>query len=200
MIEIKNSKKILEDALKKEEPITVVEIINYTSMKFLGSKTTDLYIFTKKTFINKILLSNIQNIKKSVETIEDRSVKNIYLNNKLINSLELKELKSKKNINTININSIKDKSLHEVSGENDIIESIFSYETTVGSKKKITLKFYNKFLVKEYSKEINTSITKGSRTFFARRKLVKKIKELLELKYEPSDNNTKEIVKLLHID
>lgn len=198
MIKQEKIEDILLEALKKEETIVKKEVINATSMKFLGSNSTDLYLFTQKNFVSKILKTNILNIKDAVLKIEKKNIRNIYLNNKLVSTFKLKELSSKKSIDTIDMESLKNRN-NDLSNETNIIESIFSYETLAINKKKIELKFFNKFLSKEYTIEIKTSLIKGIISFFPRKKLIKKIGKLLELKYEPSTNDTIEILKLLHI-
>lgn len=194
------TKETLFLALKNEENTTVNEVIKLTSFKLLGSVNVDLYIYTTKVFADKILRKNILNIKNAVFTIYSKKVRDVYLNNSLIDNSILVELSAKKDIETINADSVFHDKTNEISGENNIIKSIFSYETSLLNKKKITLKFYNKYLGKEYSQEINTSILKGITKYFKRKRLIKKIKSLLELKYKPNTNDTKELVELLHLN
>ena len=193
-------KKILLIALKNEQPTTVSEIIKETSIKILGSKVVDLYIFTNKKFAEKILIKNAVEIKRALDIVENKKIKNIYINNKILDHLNLSELVGKKNIDTINLENFAKNKTNETSWEGQVENSIFSYETFVLNKKRVVLKFYNKFLKKEYEKEISTSIIKGKIYFLKRQKLIKMIKSLLELSYVPLDSDTKEIINLLKID
>ncbi len=77
MIKQEKIEDILLEALKKEETIVKKEVINATSMKFLGSNSTDLYLFTQKNFVSKILKTNILNIKDAVLKIEKKNIRNI---------------------------------------------------------------------------------------------------------------------------
>jgi len=107
-------KKILLIALKNESPTTVNEIIKVTTIKMLGSKIIDLYFFTNKKFAEKIIIKNSQEIKNAVKMMHDKKIKNIYINNKLLNTLNLSELVGKNNIDTIDLDNFLQTKTNEV--------------------------------------------------------------------------------------
>jgi|GEM_PF-2194513 len=107
-------KKILLIALKNESPTTVNEIIKVTTIKMLGSKIIDLYFFTNKKFAEKIIIKNSPEIKNAVKMMHDKKIKNIYINNKLLNTLNLSELVGKNNIDTIDLDNFLQTKTNEV--------------------------------------------------------------------------------------
>lgn len=191
--------KTLDAALKNESLTTVSELKKVTSFKLLGSTNVDLYVFSTKKFVSRIIEKNILNIKDAVMVFYFKKVRNVYFNNNLIDNSILTELSAKTDIKTINADFNFDDFTNEISGENNIVESIFTYETSIMNKKKITMKFYNKYLEKEYKEEVNMSILKGGLKYFKRKKLIHDIKGLLELRYDPNTNDTKELVELLNL-
>ncbi len=191
--------KILREALKKEEKIVIEEVIKSTSMKYIGSTNIELYVFTTKNFAEKIINKNILNIKEAVRKIDEKIVSDVYLNNKKIKIDAEIELTSKKTAVKIDLDSLRKEGTNETSGENDIIEEIFKYENSILNKKRIKISLYNKHLNKEFSKEINMNFFKNPLFKLSKRKLINQLNELLYLKYEPNNNDTKEFIEIMHI-
>ncbi|NQX83369.1 MAG: hypothetical protein HRS50_01475 [Mycoplasmataceae bacterium] len=192
------TKDVIIKALSNVEPILVKEIISTSTFKYLGFKNIDLYIFTNKKFTNKIIKNNISNIKIAIKEIENKIVRNVYVNNKLI-QLNLKELNSKNDINTIDLTSLNSERTHEISGENDIVKEIFTYESSILNKNKITVSLYNKELNKEFVKKINTNIINNKMLIMKKRKIYREFKKFLNLKYLPTNNVSKEFIEFLHL-
>lgn len=192
------SRDVLLKALSHEEPVTVAEVIRGTKFKYLGSSNVDLYVYTDKNYIDRIIKNNILRIKVAVNEIENKSVRDFYLNNKKL-EVNLDELRSKNNIETITLDSLKKERTNEISGENDIMSEMFTYESSVLNKRIINISLNNKELNKEFTLNINGNTLRNPFNFIKRKRISNKIKRLIELKYEPNNNDTKEIVELLHL-
>ena len=193
------TKKILTKALSNIEAITLKEVIKGTSLKYLGINDVDLYIFTNKIFIEKVIINNILKIKTTILEIEKKRIRYIYLNN-IKRETSLKELTSKNTIGTIDMNSIKKELTNEVSGENDIVSETFEYESSILQKKKVTLVFYNKFLNREYKQTIDINLFSGISKKYKKRGLSNKINSLIKIGYKPTTNDTKEVMTLLELN
>ncbi len=192
---------VIRIALKSDDPIIVEEVVKYTSFKYLGTtNNVDLYIHTGKKFVESKIKSNILAIKDAIDEVEEKKVRDVYINN-IKFELELKELNSKNNnnIGLIDISSLTLDKTNEMSGENDIVEELFEYESSVLNKTKVTLYLYNSTLNKEYKQEILMS-TVRNKLSIKRKSLINEIKKLLSLKYEPHNNDTKEVIKLLGLN
>ena len=193
------TKKILTKALSNIEAITLKEVIKGTSLNYLGINDVDLYIFTNKIFIDKVITNNLLKIKTTILEIEKKRIRHIYLNN-IKRETSLKELTSKNTIGTIDMNSIKKELTNEVSGENDIVSETFEYESSILQKKKVTLVFYNKFLNREYKQTIDISLFSGISKKYKKRGLSNKINSLIKIGYKPTTNDTKEVMTLLELN
>lgn len=193
-----DSHNILIKSLKTEGNITIKEVIKDSSFKILGETEVDLYIFTNKLFSQKIIIRNITNIKDTIHFEYKKSVRNVYINNKLLNQ-EIKELSTKNDINKLNANKLQETNTNEISGENDVLSSTFAYEKSVLNKRKVTLVFYNKKTNREDTFVIKTSSVYNPLLIVSRKLLVKKINNYLSMGYQPYSNDTKEIIELLHL-
>ncbi len=190
------TKKILDIALANEDPIVLMEVTNNTAIKYIGTNSIDLYINTSKTFAAKIIEKNILKIKEAVKEIDDKVVKDIYINN-IKYELNLKEIyRTDDKASLISLDSMTREVTNEMSGENDIIGDMFEYESSVLNKTKINLALYNKELGKEWKEEINTSVIRNKFSM-KRKSIIKQLQQFLDLKYEPSNNDTKEVIELL---
>lgn len=189
--------KILDKALINEESIVISEVKKWSTFKFLGDKEIDLYIFTSRSYVEKIIKKNLTEIRISIEEIDKKSIRNIYINN-IFQELIIKELHIKKNLEILNIDSLKNEKNNEFSGENDIVGEMFKYESSFFNKKVVTLIFYNKYFEKEYKKNVETKILK-KKWSIQKRKIINEIEKLLALKYEPNNNDTKEIIEYLQL-
>ena len=193
------TKKILTIVFKEQNSQIINEIIKGTSMKFLGYEYSDLYIFTTKKFISKLIFANLSLIKETINSNLNKNLKNIYLNNKKIN-FNLSSLNEKKNIEIIDLDKVNLNKINEISNENKIYSNIFFYDLSIFNKKKVILSFYNKYLNKEYKYEIKTSILTSEIYLLRKKFLERKIKSILEMQYYPNNNDTKEIIKVLKIN
>ncbi len=194
------SEDIIRKALEEEDPIVVEEVVKYTSFKYLGTSTNvDLYIHTAKKYVETKIKSNILIIKDVVQELEGKTVRDVYIN-RIKQELELKPLKSKKNtIGLIDISDISNDKTSEFSGENDIVDEIFKYESSVLSKSKVTLHLHNPVLNREWVEEVQMSVVKNKLSI-KRRALYNKIKQLIDLKYVANNNDTKEVIELLGLN
>ncbi len=188
---------VIRKALIEEDQIVTEEVVKYTSFKYLGSTNdVDLYVHTGKRYVETKIRNNILSIKDAIAEIEGKKVRDVYINNVKV-ELELKELSSKKNsIGLIDLDSLSLDKTNEMSGENDIVDGIFAYESSVLTKSKINLYLYNVALNKEWKKEVNASVIKNKLSI-KRKSLYSEIKTLLDVKYEPYNNDTKEVIELL---
>ncbi len=191
--------KILIKAIGMNSPITLEEVVKGTSMKYIGVTEVDVYIYTNKKFVERIINNNLFKIKQAIIEFDEKSIKDVYLNGNMQN-FNIKELNSKKTIATIDMSTIRKERTNEVSGENDIINETFHYESTVLNKKIVTLVFYNKELNKTKIMTINTRVLNNSIFTIARNKLRNNIKSLLELRFKPNNNDTKEVIDILNIN
>lgn len=190
--------KVLKLAFRDYDQVVVAEIIRETKSDWIGGDNDkQLFLSTDKSYIEKKLEENIYAIKEAYYKLEAIEIKEVFVNDKK-HELELKELSSKRDIGLIDLNTINIDKTNEMSGENDIVDELFQYETSVLSKTRVTLYLHQREMNKEWKLEINMSIIKN-RFSFKRKSLVKRLKQLLTLKYEPTNNDTKEIIQLLKL-
>ncbi len=191
------AKDVIRKALEGEDPIVIEEVVKYTSFKYLGSSTdVDLYINTGKNYVETKVRVNVLAIKDAINELEGKTVRDVYINH-IKFEIKLKELNSKKNsIGLIDISSISNDKTNEFSGENDIVDELFEYESSVLSKSKVILHLHNAVLNREWIEEVQMSVVKNKLSI-KRKSLISKIRQLLDLKYEPNNNDTKEVIELL---
>lgn len=191
---------IVREAFKDYDPFIINEISREITIRFLGETNIDLYIVTTKKYIEKRVRNNLINIQEAINKLVGKTIRNIYVNQELI-ELNIEELKNKEIIKTININDFKREKTIEISGENDIVkESSFKYNASIFNRKKINIELHNRRSNKQYRTEISTSILTNPLGHFKKRKLVKEIKGLLQLNYEPTNNDTQEVIEYLNIN
>ncbi len=195
---VKHFERILISALPNEEALTLDEIIKWTNIKYIGISDVDVYIFTNKKFVEKIINKNLNKIKQAIKDIDNKSVRSIYLNGEKQN-FELKELDSKRTIDTINMDTIKSERTQEISGENDIIQETFKYDSSILNKKQVSLIFHNKELNETKRIRIKTNILNNKIYFIRRNKLKKNLSELLSLRFVPNTNDTQEVIKIFKL-
>ncbi len=186
---------ILSKALHNQNKTIIDEIAKVTAFKYLGTNNVDLYISTRAEFAEKKIRANLLAIKDAVKEIDNKIVRDVYINNVKC-EVELNELRSKHEIELIDLDSISDDKTNEMSGENNIVDQLFEYESSVLNKNKVLLHMYQKDMNKEWKEEINTSIVK-SRFSLKKRNLTKTLNRLISLKYVPNNNDTKEVIELL---
>ncbi len=191
---------IIREAFKGQDPFVINEISRETAIKFLGETNVDLYITTNKIYVEKRVRSNLVNIQNAITKLSDKTIRDIYINQQLV-ELSIKELKNKESIKTIDVNDFKKERTEEISGENNIVkQSGFKYEASIFNRKRINIELYNKSLNKQFKTEINTSMLTSFTLYFQRKKLIKKLKGLVYLKYEAVNNDTQEVIKYLKIE
>ncbi len=189
------SANIIKRAFQNDDPIVVEEIAKDARLKYLGTTSIDLYVHTSKTYVAKKIEGNILAIKDAIFELENKNVRDVYINN-VKHELIINELNSKQDIGLINLKTLNIDKTNEMSGENDIVDELFEYEMSVLTKSKVMLHMYQKTMNREWKEEISMSLIR-SRFSFKKKTLVKRLKELISLKYEPNNNDTKEIIELL---
>lgn len=187
---------IIKRAFLNDDQIVIEELIKDVTFKYLGQSNIDLYIHTSKSYVLKKIESNLLAIKDAIYDIDKKIVRDVYINN-VKYELNIKQLNSKQDIGIIDLDSMSSgEKTNEMSGENDIVDQLFAYETSVIDKSKVTIHMYHKNLNREWRKEIDMSNIRNK--FSLKRKKIKsRLKELISLKYEPNNNDTKEIIELL---
>ncbi len=188
---------ILRKAFESNDSRVVDEIIKDARFKYLGTSSIDLHIQTSKTFVATKIKSNIFAIKEAIYKLENKTVRDVYLNGEKV-ELILNELSSKHDIGLIDLISLDIDKTNEMSGENNIVDQLFEYESSVLQKTKVQLHMYQKEMNREWKEEVNMSVIKNKLSL-KRKSLSKKLKELINLKYEPNNNDTKEIIELLRL-
>ncbi len=189
---------ILRKAFPNDSQTIIDEIAKCTKFKYIGTATNvDLHIHITKGFAEKKITGNLFAIKEAIEEIEDKNVRDVYINN-VKQEVQLGELNSQHQMGLIDLDTISLEKTNEMSGENNIVDDLFKYETSVLNKTKVTLFLYQKEINKEWKEEINTSIVKNKFSF-KRKALARTLRRLIDLRYEPNDNDTKEILELLEI-
>ncbi len=189
------SANIIRRAFQNDDPIVVEEIAKDARLKYLGTTSIDLYVHTSKSYVAKKIEGNILAIKDAIFELENKNVRDVYINN-VKHELIINELNSKQDIGLINLKTLNIDKTNEMSGENDIVDELFEYEMSVLTKSKVMLHMYQKTMNREWKEEISMSLIR-SRFSFKKKTLVKRLKELISLKYEPNNNDTKEIIELL---
>ncbi len=188
---------ILKRAFNTTDSRVVEEIIKDTRFKYLGTSSVDLHINTTKTFVVTKLRANIFAIKEAIYELEEKTVRDVYINGEKI-ELKINELNSKHDIGLIDLVSLDIDKTNEMSGENNIVDQLFEYESSVLQKTKVQLYMYQKTMNREWKEEVSMSVIKNKLSL-KRRTLVKRLQELINLKYEPNNNDTKEIIELLRL-
>lgn len=195
-----DSKKIIEQAFKGQDPFIIQEIARETSISFLGSTNVDLYITVNKMYIEKRVRSNLSVIEKAIKDVSGKTIRDIYIN-QAKEEMSIKELKQKDDIKQISIEDFKRERTAEISGENDIVkESTFKYDASILNKKIIVIEMHNKKINRQYKTEFNKTLLTNTFNVFKRRSLIKKIKHLLDIGYEPANNDTTEVLDFLKIN
>ncbi len=192
-----NTAKILKRAFGSDDQRVVEELVKDVKFKYLGTSSVDLFIHTSKTYASKKIESNLLPIKDAIYEIDEKTVRDVFINNIKV-EVEINELSTKHNIGLIDLSSIEDEKTNEMSGENNIVDQLFEYESSVLQKNKVLIHLHQKEMNKEWKEEVSMSIVKSR---FSRKKkhLSKRLKELISLKYQPNNNDTKEIIELLRL-
>lgn len=190
--------KIIQRALAGESTTVIEELAKSVKFKYLGTTNIDLYIHTNKSFAKTKIKQHLFKIKDVIYELDNKTVRDVYIDGEKI-EVELNELRSKSEIGTIGLNEISIDRTNEMSGENDIVDEIFEYESSVLNKTKVTIHLYQKEFNKDWKDDINPAILK-SRISLKRRALSKTLKKLLDIEYKPNNNDTKEVIKLLGLN
>ncbi len=148
---------IIRKAFESEDPIIVNELIKDSNYKVKGNESLDLYIYTDKQYLVQKFKSNIINIREYTSKSEGKHINKIFINN-VKYEVKIEKLNSKHDINIIDINSLDVGSDNDLSGENDIISTLFEYEESVLQKQRVTLHLHQRESKKEFVQEINMSI------------------------------------------
>lgn len=188
---------IIRKAFESEDPIIVNELIKDSNYKVKGNESLDLYIYTDKQYLVQKFKSNIINIREYTSKSEGKHINKIFINN-VKYEVKIEKLNSKHDINIIDINSLDVGSDNDLSGENDIISTLFEYEESVLQKQRVTLHLHQRESKKEFVQEINMSIVR-SKFSFKKNSLIKKLELLLSMRYVPINNDTKEVIEILKI-
>ncbi len=188
---------ILRKAFESEDPIIVNELIKDSNYKVKGDESLDLYIYTDKQYLVQKFKSNIIKIREYTSKSEGKHINQIYINN-VRHEVTIEKLNSKQDINIIDIDYLGLDDTADLSGENDIINTLFEYEESVLQKQKVTLHLHQKESKKEFLQEINMSIVR-SKFSFKKNSLIKKLELLLSMRYVPITNDTKEVIEILKI-
>lgn len=143
-----DTEKILRKAFADDDQRVIDEIVKDVKFKCLGTSSIDLFIHTGKTYATKKISSNLLAIKDAIYELSEKTVRDVYVNN-VKAEVEIKELSTKHNIGLIDLNSLDIDKTNEMSGENNIVDQLFEYESSVLQKNKVLIHLHQKQLNKE---------------------------------------------------